>query len=329
MDRRTFVIDFGGGLLAVPLAGKAEQTKVYRVGVLQPGPPRTPGSAPSPGAFLMTLRDFGYVEGQNLIIEDRGVDGKNERFAAFAVELVALRPDVIVAGSTPAALAAMRATATIPIVMVNVSDPLGSGLVRSLARPAGNITGMSDFGIEVAVKQLDLLRILVPDTTRFAVLMSDNPADSLALGEIEKAAKKAGLTTLPTRITSSEGLEEAFASMVKQKAGAVIWLSGAPISSEQQRDKLIALAAKTRLPVLYQDRRSVVAGGLLGYGPNPVSMWRAAAIYVAKILKGARPADLPVQQPTELELAINLKTAKALGLRIPHSLLLQANEVIQ
>ena len=325
MDRRTIVMGIAGGLLAIPFIGEAQQTKVYRVGVLHAGPPRTPGSAPSPGGFLMTLRDLGFIEGQNLIIEDRAAEDKMERFPTLAVELLALKPDVIVAFSTPAALAAMRATQTIPIVMVNVSDPVASGLVRSLARPTGNITGMSDFGIEVAVKQVDLLRTLVPGTTRFAVLMSDNPADSLALAEIEKAAKKVGLTALPTKVISSGDLAEAFASMANQRAGAVIWLGGAPISIKE----LIDLAAKARLPVVYQERFSVEEGGLIGYGPNPRSMGRAAAIYVARILKGAKPADLPVQQPTELELVINLKTASALGLRIPQSLLSRADEIIR
>ena len=238
---------------------------------------------------------------------------------------MALKPDVIVADSTPAALAAMHATATIPIVMVNVSDPVAVGLVASLARPGGTITGITDFGIEMAVKQVDLLRTLVPGATRVAVLMStDNPVHPLQLREIENAAKRVGLTTLPTLIRSSEGLEQAFASMAKQKAGALIWLGGAPISTEQQRDKLVDLAAKARLPALYTDRWWIEAGGLLCYGPNDVHMWRAAAIYVDKILKGAKPADLPVQQPAEFELVINLKTAKALGITIPQSLRVQA-----
>ena len=211
--------------------------------------------------------------------------------------------------------------------MVNVSDPVGVGLVASLARPGGNITGMTDFGIETAVKQVDLLRALVPGATRVAVLMSDNPVHVLQFREIEEAAKRVGLTTLPTMIRSSEGLEEAFASMAKQKAGALIWLGGAPMSAEQQLDKLVDLAAKARLPALYGDRWSVEAGGLLGYGPNHVRTWKAAAIYVDKILKGAKPANLPVQRPTEFDLVINLKTAKALGLTIPQSLLLRADVI--
>ena len=328
MDRRTFIFGVAGGLVALPLAAEAQQTKLYRVGYLTQGLPPPPGRKPVPGGFRATLRDLGYIEGQNLVLEARGADGRNERLPALAVELVALKPDVILADSTPAALAAKRATATIPIVMVNVSDPVGVGLVASLARPGGNITGVTDFGIEMAVKQVDLLRALVPGATRVAVLMSDNPVHLLQLREIEEAAKRVGLTTLPTNVRSSEGLEEAFASMARQKAGALVWLGGAPISGPQQVAKLIDLAAKARLPALYGDRLSVEAGGLLGYGPSPVAMWRTAAIYVAKVLKGAKPADLPVQQPTEFELVINLKTAKALGLTIPQSLLLRA-EVIE
>ena len=292
------------------------------------GAPPPPGSKPLPGGFRMTLRDLGYIEGQNLILEIRGADERSERLPALGVELVALKPDVIVADSTPAALAAKHATATIPIVMVNVSDPVAVGLVASLARPGGNITGLATLGIEMATKQVDVLRTLVPGATRVAVLMSDNPVHRLELRAIEEAAKRIGLTTLPTMVRSADELEEAFASMARQKAGALIWLGGAPLSSEQKEGKLIDLAAKARLPTLYGNRWSVEAGGLLGYGPNPMRGFKAAAIYVDKILKGAKPANLPVQQPTEFELVINLKTAKALGLTIPQSSLVRA-EVIE
>ncbi len=328
MDRRTFIFGVAGGLVVLSLAAEAQQTKLYRVGYLTEGSPPPPGRKPVPGGFRATLRDLGYIEGQNLVLEARGAEGRNERLPALAVDLVELKPDVIVVDSTPAALAAKRATATIPIVMVDVANPVDSGLVASLARPGGNITGVADVGIETAAKQIDLLRALVPGATRVAVLMSDNPVHHLQLRGIEEAAKRVGLTTLPTMVRSSEGLEEAFASMARQKAGALIWLVGAPIIAEQQRGKLVDLPAKAGLPTVYGDRRTVEAGGLLGFGPDPVRMGKTAEIYVDKILKGAKPADLPVQQPTEFELAINLKTAKALGLTIPQSLLLRA-EVIE
>jgi putative ABC transport system substrate-binding protein len=327
MDRRTFVLGAAGGIVALSLAAIAEQPKIYRVGVLSQGSPPPPGSKPLPGGFRMTLRDFGYIEGQNLILELRGAEDKNERLPALAVELVALRPDVIVADSTPAALAAKGATSTIPIVMVNVSDPVGVGLVASLGRPGGNITGVTDFGIETAAKQVDLLHALVPGATRVGVLMSDNPVHLLQFRAIEAAAKRVGLTMLPTMVRSPEGIETAFASIARQNAGALIWLGGAGGSSDQQLENLVGLAAKARLPALYGDRWSVEAGGLMGYGPNHARMFRTAASYVDKILKGIKPANLPVQQPTEFELVINLKTAKALGLAIPQSLLLRADVI--
>jgi putative ABC transport system substrate-binding protein len=327
MDRRTFIVSVAGGLLVVPLAGEAEQTKVYRVGVLLQDSPPLPGS--KPGGLRMGLRDLGYIEGQTLVLEFRGAEGKNERFPRLAAELVALKPDAIVVETTPGAIAAVNATATVPIVIVNVSDPVGSRLVASLARPGGNVTGVTDFGTELAVKAVDLLHTVVPGATRIAVLMSDNPVHPSQLREIQDAANRISLTILPTKVTSTEGFEEAFASMAKQKAGALILLGGAPFSTEAQRDKLVDLAATTRLPALYPSRVYVEAGGLLGYGPNFPHMFRLAATYVDKILKGAKPADLPVQQPTEFELVINLKTAKALGLTIPSSLLLRADDVIQ
>ena len=308
------------------LAGEAEQTKVYRVGLLLQASP--PWSEPG-GGLRMPLRDLGYIAGRNIVFLTRGAEGKNERFPGLAVELVALKPNVIVADTTPAVIAAMRATATIPIVMANVSDPVGSGLVASLARPGGNVTGVTDFGTELAVKEMDLLHTAFPAVTRVAVLMSDNPVHPSELNTVQEAAKRIGLTILPTMSRSIEVADEAFASMAKDKAGALIWLGGAPFSTEAQRDKLIDLAAKARLPALYPSRSFVEAGGLLSYGPDPVDKRRQTAAYVDKILKGTKPADLPVQQPIEFELVINLKTAKALGLTIPPSVLLRADKLIE
>jgi putative ABC transport system substrate-binding protein len=223
----------------------------------------------------------------------------------------------------------MHATETIPVVMVNVSDPVGSGLVASLARPGGNVTGGTDFGTELAVKAVDLVHAAVPKATRIAVLMSDNPVHPSQLKEIQDAAKRIGLTVLPTMARSSEDFEEAFTSMAKRSAGAFILLGGAPFSVERHRDKLLELAAKTKLPAVYPERWFVEGGGLFSYGPSSWYKWRLTATYVGKILKGAKPVDLPVQQPTEFELVINLKTAKALGLTIPPSLLLRADQVIE
>jgi len=264
------------------------------------------------------------------VFDRRWAEGKIERFSSLATEIVALKPDAIVAETTAGAIAAQRATATIPIVMVGAADPVGSGLVASLARPGGNITGVANLETELHVKGVELLHAVVPKATRIAVLMSDNPAHPLQVETIQDAAKAFGLTVLPTMARSSEEFEEAFRSMAKQKAGALIQLGGAPFSSTPaNRDKLVELAAKTKLPAMYRVRWFVDAGGLLSYGSNTAKTWSDAATYVDKILKGAKPADLPVEQPTKLELVINLKTAKALKLTIPQSVLLRADQVIE
>jgi putative ABC transport system substrate-binding protein len=314
-------------LILVPLAAEPQQVKVYRVGVLLQGSPPAPGS--QPGIFTRALRDVGYIEGRNIVFDRRWAEGKNERFSSLATELVALKPDAIVVETTPGAIAAKRATATIPIVMVHASDPVGSELVASLARPGGNVTGVANLETQLHVKGVELLHAVVPKATRIAVLMSDNPVHPSQLKTIQGAARGFGLTVLPTMARSSEDFEEAFRSMAKQKAGALILLGGAPFSTPAQRDKLLELAAKTKLPAMYRARWWVDAGGLLSYGSSTLKNWRLAATYVDKILKGAKPVDLPVQQPTEFDLVIILKTAKALGLTIPQTLLLRADQLIE
>jgi putative ABC transport system substrate-binding protein len=314
---------FAVSLLAAPLAAEAQQPKVHRVGVLHQGSP------PPGGHFSKALQDLGYIEGRNLVIDRRWAEGKDEHFATLAVELVALKPDAVVAETTPGVTAAMRATATIPIVMVNVADAVGSGLVASLARPGGNVTGSTTSERELAVKAVDLVHAAVPKATRIAVLMSNNPVHPSQLKDIQDAAKKTGLTVLPTMVGSSKDFEEAFRSMAKQKAGALILLGGAPFSTQQQRGRIIEFAAKTKLPTVYVNRLFVEEGGLLSYGPSTLHKWTLTATYVAKILKGAKPSDLPVQQPSEFELVINLKTAKSLGLTISPTLLIRANQVIE
>jgi putative ABC transport system substrate-binding protein len=311
------------GLLAAPLAAEGQTGKVYRVGVVHQGSP------PMGGIFAETLQDLGYVEGRNLVIDRRWAEGKHERFSSLATELVALKPDAIVADTTAGVIAAKRATATIPIVMVQVSDPVGSGLVASLARPGGNVTGVANLETELGAKGVELLHAVVPKATRIAVLMSDNPAHPSQLKTIQGAARGFGLTVLPSIVRALEKFEEAFASMTKQNAHALIVFGGAPFSTPAQRDKVVELAAKTKLPAMYRSRFWVDAGGLLSYGSSPSKNWSLAATYVDKILKGAKPADLPVQQPTKFDLVINLKTAKALGLTIPPTLLLRADQIIE
>ena len=311
-----------------PLAAEAQQVKVYRVGLLMQS--SRPTARGQPGVFAAALLDLGYIEGQNIVFDWRWAEGKNERFSSLATELVALKPDVIVADTTAGLLAAKRATATIPIVMVQAADPVGSGLVASLARPGGNITGAANLESELLGKGVELLHAVVPKATRMAVLMSDdNPVHPSQLMAIQDAARGFGLTVLPTMARSSEDFEQAFRSMAKQKAGALMLLGGAPFNTPANRDKLVELAAKTKLPAMYRARWFVDAGGLLSYGSSPLKHWRLAATYVDKILKGAKPADLPVQQATEFELVINLKTAKALGLTIPPSVLGRADQVIE
>jgi putative ABC transport system substrate-binding protein len=327
IDRRTFLAGTGALLLAAPLAAEAQQAKIYRVGFLSQSSPPPPGS--QPGVFTRTLRDLGYVEGRNLVLEFRWAEGQNARFPSLAAELVALKPEVIVADSTPGAIAAKRATTVIPIVMVNVSDPVGTGIVASLANPGGNVTGTTDYGMSMAVKDVELLHDLVPRATRIAVLMSDNPVHPLQLKLVQDAAKSIGLTVLPTLVKTEADLGGAFASMARQKAGAAMWLGGAPFSTPSQSKQLAELAAKAKLPMLYPGRSYVDQGGLMSYAPTYQERYGKAAVFVDKILKGAKPSDLPVEQPTKFELVINLKTAKALGLTIPPSLLARADEVIQ
>src|SRR5262245_511914 len=275
------------------------------------------------------MRDPGYIGGRNIVLDRRWAEGQNERFSSLASELVALKPDVIVAETTAVAIAAKRATATIPIVMVWPADPVEAGLVASLARPGGNVTGASSLQTELQGKGVELLHAVVPNATRMAAFVSDNPVHPSQLKTIQDAAKGFGLTILPTMVRSSEDFEEAFRSIAKQKAGALIVLGGPPFNSPEQRDKLVELATKTKLPAMYQNRWWVDAGGLMSYGVNPSKIWSLAATYVDKILKGAKPSELPVQQPSQIELVINLKTAKTLGLTIPQSLLLRADQVIE
>src|SRR5262245_21408296 len=322
------------------IAGEAQQVKVYRVGVMFQGSPPAPGTQL---ALTTALRDLGYIEGRNIVIDRRWAEGKNEHYSSLAAELVALKPDVIVADTTPAVIAAKRATATIPIVMVLPADPVGFGLVESLSRPGGNVTGVTSLETDLIVKGVEFLHAVVPKAKLMAVLMSDSsPTHPSQVKAIQYAVRGFGLTVLPTMVRSSEDFEEAFRSMAKQKAEALIVLGGLPFafsaSGEWVRPgaaastagaaaKLLKLVAKAKLPAIYRTRSWVDEGGLMSYGWSLPKRWSLAATYVDKILKGAKPADLPVQQPTEFELVINLKTAKTLGLTIPPSVLALADRV--
>jgi putative tryptophan/tyrosine transport system substrate-binding protein len=317
------------GLCAAPLAAFAPPApRRHRlVGIVTQGVAPLPGAKPA--SFRKEMRARGYVEGQNLILEIRGTEGVNSRFPALVGELIALKPDVIVAETTPGALAAMRATATIPIVVLNVSDPVGSGLVASLAHPGGNVTGATDAGVAWAAKPIELISEVVPRAHRIGVLMTDNPVHPLQLAAIRVAAQRSALQILPFEVPADAQAETTMSAMVAQKVDAFILLGGEPLDGTGTQAELFrALANKERMPGIYFSRGPVDEGRLMGYTLKQGVMWRLAANYVADILNGAKPADMPVQRLREVELFINLKTAANLGLTIPPELLLEA-DVIQ
>ena len=314
---------------AWPVAASAQQAaKIARIGYLATNLAAGPHLRE---AFLQGLRDLGYVEGRNVVIEYRDAEGKLERLPALAAELVALKVDVIVAASTLAALAAKQATRTLPIVFAAAGDPVASGLVTSLARPGGNVTGLSILAPELVGKCLELLKQAVPGVSRVAVLWQPGAlgerTEKDMLKEAEVAARALGVRLQFVEARGPADFDRAFSDMTRARAGALTVLASVMFFSERRR--LVDLAAKNRLPAVYPLREFVDAGGLMSYGPNVADLFRRAATYVDKILKGAKPADLPVEQPTKFELVINLKTAKALGLTIPPSLLARADEVIE
>jgi putative ABC transport system substrate-binding protein len=279
-------------------------------------------------AFREGLRDLGYVEGRDIVLEFRWAEGKLDRLPELAAELVGLRVDLIHTLSTPAAIAARHATTTIPIVFTGVGDPVGTGVVSSLAHPGGNVTGVSIMATELSGKRLEILREMVPKVSRVAMLWNaTNPGMVLRAHEIEAAATKLGVTIQSLGVHDLIAFDHAFASIANGGAGALITLID-PFT-RQHRQRIVDFAAQRHLPALYEAREFVESGGLICYGPSLLAIQRRSAAYVDKILKGVKPADLPVEQPTTFELVINLKTAKALGLTIPQSLLLRADEVIQ
>jgi putative ABC transport system substrate-binding protein len=300
--------------------------KLYRVGILLVGSPTARASGVTE-TFRRELGDLGYIDGQNLVIDPRWSAGSTERLPILAADLVALKSDVIVAFTTDAALAAKQATTTIPIVIVQVSDPVGSGLVASLSHPGGNITGITDYGVDLTAKYVELVHVVVPRAVRIGILMSDSPIHPPQVKGIEAAAKSVGLEVVAAMDRSNDELEQAFASLAKAGAAAVIVLGGARQGAQRQR--ITELAVKFRMPTLSPTRAYVEQGGLMSYGPNLPASYKLAVRYVDRILKGAKLGELPVEQPPMFELVVNLKTAKALGLTIPQSLLLRADEVIQ
>jgi len=329
MERRTFVAVLTGGIVVAPFAAEAQQAaKIARIGYLALNLVASPHL---PEAFRQGLRDLGYVEGRNVVIEYRDAEGKWDRLPALAAELVALNVDVIVAAATRHALAAKQATRTLPIVFAVVADPVGSELVTSLARPGGNVTGLSVLAPELVGKRLELLTQAVPGVSRVAVLRHPGAQGERTEKEMlkgaEAAARALGVRLQLLEARGPDDLDRAFSEMTRSHAGALTVLPSSMLFTERRR--LVDLAAKNRLPAVYELREFVDAGGLMAYGPDLADLFRRAATYVDKILKGVEPGDLPVEQPTKFELVINLKTAKALGLTIPQSVLGRADEVIQ
>jgi ABC-type uncharacterized transport system substrate-binding protein len=322
-SRREFIMLLGGSAVAWPLAARGQQVKVWRIGVLETTSVAV--NAANFAAFRQGLRDLGYDEGKDLVIEYRSAESA-ERFPDLATELVRLKVDLIVLRGAPAVLAAKSATATIPIVMVSIADPLIA--VASLAHPGGNVTGFSSFVSELEPKRIELIREIVPGAARIAALYNmANPIFLPRWQQMERLAHSVGIQPQLLDVRRREDLESAFDAAVTQRADALV-VSNDGLTLENRR--LIAeLAAKYRLPAVFAAREFVDAGGLIAYAISFPDLYRLAAAYVDKILKGAKPADLPVQQPTKFELVINLKTAKALGIEVPTTLLARADEVIE
>ena len=329
MNRRSaLIVTLALGILSAPLPADAQQAgKVYRIGFLGGASPSV--AARPLEAFRQGLRDLGYVEGKNIVIEYRYAEGKFERLPDLAAELVRLKVDLIVAAATPPALAAQEATTSIPIVIVGVADPVGSGLVSSLARPGGNITGLSWFaGLEIGGKRLELLKEAVPTATRAAVLWNPtNPGDVLTFRQLPGMAQALGVRLQSVEWREPRDFEGAFASMTRERADVLFVFETPGITL--YAGQIVALAARHRIPTMYGRREFVTAGGLMFHGANLLDVLRRAATYVDKILKGARPADLPVEQPTRFELVVNLKTAKAMGIAFPQSFLARADRMIE
>jgi ABC-type uncharacterized transport system substrate-binding protein len=335
LPRRTFMAMLAGGCLAAPLAAEAQPAgKVYRVGFIFTTSPVSEMAGPEPvhplfRAFVQGLRALGYVEGQNLILERRSAEGRFERFDDIVAELVRLKADVIVTVADPLTQAAKAVTTTVPIVMAVSGDPVGAGLVQSLARPGGNITGLTfSVGPEIQAKRLELLKEMLPGVSRVAYLASkqDKGWESPSGESIRTAAQVLGVTLVLAEF-SPRHYTVTFALISGARAEALFVEASGPAFAD--RALIVDFATQARLPSSFPFRQAVELGGLMSYGPNAPDNYRRAATFVDKILRGAKPAELPVEQPTKFELVINLKTAKALGLTIPQSLLLRADEVLQ
>ncbi|MCG2625789.1 ABC transporter substrate-binding protein [Bradyrhizobium sp. WYCCWR 13023] len=325
MLRRNFMRIIGGSLLAWPSLAKPQQSnsKVWRIAYLYPGSLANPADHAIFDVFRGEMKRLGYVEGNNLVIDDRSAEGRLERLPSFLTELIGLRPDVIVAITTPAIAAAQKATSTIPIIMAPSVDPIGSGFIKSLAHPGGNITGMAAMAGDAVGKAVELLHDILPSAKRVAVLMSNNPSHPWHYGMAEAAAKSLGLTPIPVLAPTPDDLEQAFRTMKKEDCDALLVLG------DVTRPAIVTLAARSKIAAIYQSSPYMPLGGLASYHPSIEGIYRKAAQYCDRIFKGADPAELPVEQPVTFELILNLKTAASLGLTFSDTVLARADKVIE
>jgi len=320
IGRRAFIAGIGGALLAGPFDVGAQQKRIPRVGLLDYAEFWDP--------LREALAEMGYVEGQTIVFEYRASGGRGERLPSLAAELVQRKVDLIVTYGTPVTLVAKRATATIPIIMVGVGEPVQTGLVAGLARPGGNVTGSTILGADLGAKRLELLRSAIPKLSRVAFLWNpENASNTAQLQHVQQGARALGVTLLPVPASGPDQFDAAFAAMMKKRPDALMVTADPAQQLFVQR--IVQFAASHRLPAMYQVKANVVDGGLMSYGPSLPDLFRRAAIYVDRILKGTKPADLPIEQPTKFELVINLKTARALGLTMPPAVLARADQVIE
>ena len=325
MNRRAFLFGITLGLLAAPFVGEAQQ--VPRIALVVAGPPACPTN-PGRDAFFRRMSELGYVSGTNLAVDSRCYATIAE-VPGILAEVLRLKPDVIVAGDSQAAVAAKEATATTPIVFMNSSDPVQAGLIASFARPGGNVTGVGNLGRELTEKRVELLKQAVPSLARVGVVwnLTNEVHEGMWKSAFKDIGRRSGVTLLSLGVRSASDIEPAFSRLREQRGEAVLLMPDGLFFAE--RNLIARLASQNRLPTIHWSRGEVEAGGLMSYGPNRIEGARQAAVYVAKILKGAKPGDLPVEQPSNFDLVINLKTARALGLTIPPSLLQRADQVIE
>jgi putative ABC transport system substrate-binding protein len=326
MRRRDFIILLGGAAAAWPLAARAQQNKVWRIGMLDTAPREL--NVANMNAFLQSLRDLGYIEGQNLTIDYRTATGSSEPLPGLVSELLRLKVDVIVLRGTPEAIAVKNATSTVPVVMTAIADPVGSGIVAGLAHPGGNFTGMISFAFELGAKRVEMLREMIPTAKLLAAIRDGgNPVVAEEWEQIRNAARALGVEALNFEVRNAEDVSRAFDEAARRRVDAIH--VGVDSVTRANRHLIVELAAHHKMPTMYSARESVEDGGLMSYGVSYPQLYARAASLVDKIFKGAKPADLPVEQPTKLELVINLKTAKALGLTIPLTLQYAADEIIE